>query len=137
MSSNQQVIDMCENLWGITTKGNDSIPSGGGDSRPEGTYSKGFRDDIETWTHEQDGLVIRAQQIHWRKWDLFADKNGKDRIIEILKGGELLFKATEKDVVTSKNFGPEERYIDTTSTPLCPWGVDTGKIPSELGNVLA
>ena len=137
MSNKQRVAEKCEALWRHATKNRKPKHSTEADRKREGTYTNGFRNEIETWTLEQGTYTIRATRACWQTFNLAADTEGIRRILEILKSNKVVFKATEEGAGTRKNFGAEERYIGTDPIPAKHWKVDEGKVPSALEKIAA
>jgi hypothetical protein len=136
MSSEQQVIDQCEALWKSTEKG-EPARSVEADRQREGTYTNGFRNDIKTWEARHGDYIVRAKRVQWRTFNLAADTQGTRRVLEIVEGDKIIFRASEEAAGTKKNFGAEERYIGTDQIAAKPWQVDTGKVPPALEKVVA
>lgn len=102
------------------------------DRQREGTYVKGFRNRVETATHEIAGYVVQAKQIAYELFSLTGDTQGERYALEVCRGDEVVLEATRKGASSTKKFGAEERYIGTEITPEGEWVVANGTLPQEL-----
>lgn len=129
--------DRFEALWKLTTGRRKPVFSVEDDREPEGTYTNGFRNDIETWMRGQGAFTIQAAKIRWQKFSLAADESGTRRELEIRKGKRLVFKATEEGAGQRQRFGPAEIYEGTDELPAKPWQITEGKIPPSLERMVS
>jgi hypothetical protein len=89
------------------------------DRKRDGTYISGFRDQITLAELKADEYIVQAKKVAWQTFSLYAD-------------GKAVFEAAREGASTSKNFGAEERYVDTTRTSEGEWTVVQGKLPAEF-----
>ena len=103
-----------------------------GEREQDGTYVRG-RDEREVVaTLDLRSYVVKAMETRWVVMSLAADKNGTNYQLVVQKGKQTIFEARRDGEVTSSNFGPEERYIGTTTIPATEWEVVRGQLPKEL-----
>jgi len=106
--------------------------TGHGDRTPEASYTRGFRDEITTATLELGGYQVVATQVGWLTMEPAADKNGTRYALKVCQGDKVVFEATREGASASTNFGEEERYTGTDTTPAGEWVVVQGELPKEL-----
>ena len=136
MTTDQEMIERCEALWKSTQKG-EPKRSAEADRKSEGTYTNGFRNDIETWEARRGDHIVRAKKVEWQTFNLAADTRGARRVLEIVEGNKIVFQATEEGAGTRENFGAGERHIGTDQIAAKPWRVSLGEVPSQLEEVAA
>jgi hypothetical protein len=108
-----------------------------GDRQRAGSYVNGFKDFTTVAALQIKGFTVQATQVDWQTFNPGADKDGSRYVLKILKGTKVVLEATREGASTSKNFGYEERYIDTTQTPEGEWQVVQGEFPKKLQAVPA
>lgn len=116
----------CEALWRRLTHG---VPERTVDSERDrdGNYIRGYRIDVDTWTLDFDVLKFHAMRIDWQTFTLAADCTGLRRVVEILNGDAVVFRADQDGARTEVKFtGADERYLGTQDTPATPWRITRG-----------
>lgn len=118
----------CEALWHRVAHG---VPERTVDSERDrdGNYIRGYRIDVDTWTLDFDVLKFHAMRIDWQTFNLASDCTGLRRVVEILKGDAVVFRADQDGARTEVKFtGADERYVGTQDTPAMPWRITRGDV---------
>jgi hypothetical protein len=137
MSNNQQsTADKCEALFAFAAKDQDPVRTREGERESEGGYVNAWSDATEAWNLKHGDYIIRATHVRWQTLNLSADADGTRRILEILEGDKVIFRARQEGASTTKKFsGPDERYVGTENKPAGTWEVKEGEVPSALNIV--